>query len=161
MSSHREEETESRSNSLTVMKPVKLGINSIQSLGIFFYPKAHAIYHQIMKLLHSSRSEFITSFSFKWIDTPMKLSSHKRRGFISMLKICIFWTVGSKFLRSTYLSPVWTTREAPRILEWVAILFSRGSFWPRDWTWVSCILGRFSTIWVTREAYPSPGISFL
>ena len=29
-----------------------------------------------------------------------------------------------------------------RILEWVAITFSRSS-WPRDWTWVSCITGRF------------------
>ena len=28
------------------------------------------------------------------------------------------------------------------ILEWVAISFSRGSFQPRDWTWVSCIAGR-------------------
>ena len=28
-------------------------------------------------------------------------------------------------------------------LEWVAILFSWGSFWPRDWTRVSCIAGRF------------------
>ena len=28
------------------------------------------------------------------------------------------------------------------ILEWVAILFSRGSSWPRDWTQVSCIAGR-------------------
>ena len=25
-----------------------------------------------------------------------------------------------------------------RILGWVAISFSRGSFWPRDWTYVSC-----------------------
>ena len=30
-----------------------------------------------------------------------------------------------------------------RILEWVAILFSRWSSWPRDPTWVSCIAGRF------------------
>ena len=30
-----------------------------------------------------------------------------------------------------------------RILEWVAISFSRGSSWPRDWTWISCIEGRF------------------
>ena len=29
-----------------------------------------------------------------------------------------------------------------RILEWVANPFSRGSFWPRDWTQVSCIAGR-------------------
>ena len=26
-----------------------------------------------------------------------------------------------------------------RILEWVAISFSRGSSWPRDWTHVSCV----------------------
>ena len=29
-----------------------------------------------------------------------------------------------------------------RILEWVAISFSRGSSQPRDRTWVSCIAGR-------------------
>ena len=33
-----------------------------------------------------------------------------------------------------------------RILEWVAIPFSRGSSQPRDQTWVSCIAGRFFTI---------------
>ena len=32
-----------------------------------------------------------------------------------------------------------------RILECVAILFSRGSSWPRDQTGVSCIAGRFFT----------------
>ena len=32
-----------------------------------------------------------------------------------------------------------------RILEWVAIFFSRGSSWPRDWTQVSCIAGRLLT----------------
>ena len=36
-----------------------------------------------------------------------------------------------------------------RILECVAISFSRGSSRPRDWTWVSCIAGRFFTIWAT------------
>ena len=39
-----------------------------------------------------------------------------------------------------------------RILQWVAILFSRGSSQPRDWTWVSWIAGGFFTIWATREA---------
>ena len=39
-----------------------------------------------------------------------------------------------------------------RILEWVAIPFSRGSSWPRDRSWVSYIAGRFFTIWATREA---------
>ena len=39
-----------------------------------------------------------------------------------------------------------------RILGWVAIPFSRGSSWPRDQTWVSCIAGRLFTVWATREA---------
>ena len=37
------------------------------------------------------------------------------------------------------------------ILEWVAISFSRGSSWPRDWTRVSSIVGRRFTVWATRE----------
>ena len=39
-----------------------------------------------------------------------------------------------------------------RILEWVAISFSRGSSWPRNRTLVSCIAGRFLTDWATSEA---------
>ena len=40
-----------------------------------------------------------------------------------------------------------------RILEWVAIPFSRRSSQPRDQTCVSCIVGRSFTIWATREAH--------
>ena len=40
-----------------------------------------------------------------------------------------------------------------RVLEWVAVSFSRGSFWPSDWTWVSQIVGRCFTIWATREVF--------
>ena len=36
-----------------------------------------------------------------------------------------------------------------RILEWLAIPFSRGSSWPRDRTPVSHIVGRHFTIWAT------------
>ena len=39
-----------------------------------------------------------------------------------------------------------------RILEWTAISFSRSS-WPRDWTWVSHIVGRCFTVWDTREVH--------
>ena len=39
-----------------------------------------------------------------------------------------------------------------RILQWVAIPFPRGSFWPRNWTPVSYIAGKYFTIWATREA---------
>ena len=37
-------------------------------------------------------------------------------------------------------------------LEWVAISFSRGSSWPRNWTQVPCIAGKFFTNWAMRKA---------
>ena len=40
-----------------------------------------------------------------------------------------------------------------RILEWIAISFSRSSSGPRNRIWVSCIADRFSTNWATREAH--------
>ena len=39
-----------------------------------------------------------------------------------------------------------------RILERVAIPFSRGPSWPRDQTPVFCTAGRFITVWATKEA---------
>ena len=49
--------------------------------------------------------------------------------------------------------PVCSVHEVlqARILEWVAIPFSRGSSQPRDWTWVSCISCRFFTLWTIRK----------
>ena len=38
-----------------------------------------------------------------------------------------------------------------RILERVAISFSRRASWPRDWTQVSPTVGRCFTVWATRE----------
>ena len=45
-----------------------------------------------------------------------------------------------------------------RILEWVAISFSRASSWPRDQTQISCIAGRLFTTWANQG---SPIISTL
>ena len=67
----------------------------------------------------------------------------------------------------------WTvTRQAPlsmgslqaKILEWVAIPFSRGSSQPRDGDGiripcVSCIAGRFSTHWATKGSEDPLGIN--
>ena len=39
-----------------------------------------------------------------------------------------------------------------RVLEWVAISFSRRSSRHRDWTQVSCIVGRRFTVWATRAS---------
>ena len=43
-----------------------------------------------------------------------------------------------------------------RVLEWVAISFCRKPSRPRDWTRVSCIAGRWFTLWATREAPNCP-----
>ena len=40
-----------------------------------------------------------------------------------------------------------------RVLEWVAISFSRRSSRPRDWTQVSSIVGSRFTVWTTREVF--------
>ena len=45
-----------------------------------------------------------------------------------------------------------------RILWWVVISFSRRSSWPRNWTWVSCIAGRFFTDCLMKEAQLYPFI---
>ena len=42
-----------------------------------------------------------------------------------------------------------------RVLEWVAISFSRGSSQPRDRTQVSCIAGRCFTVWATMRQIDS------
>ena len=45
------------------------------------------------------------------------------------------------------------------ILEWVVIPFSRGSFQTRGRTWVSCIAGRFFTVWAITTHYFNQGSS--
>ena len=58
-----------------------------------------------------------------------------------------------------FVTPWNVARQAPLslgilqagILDWVASPFCRGSSWPRDWTWVSCIAGGFFTAPATWE----------
>ena len=88
-------------------------------------------------------------------------------GSLSLLQ-GIFPTQGSNagLLHCRQISLLTETKGSPRILEWVAYPFSRGFSWPRNWTGVSCIAGRFFTSWAIREAHPGyykyiyPKISF-
>ena len=65
-------------------------------------------------------------------------------------------SVVSDFLRPGWLySPPGSSIHGilqARVLEWVAISFSRGSSRPRDWTQVSHIAGKHFNLWPTREA---------
>ena len=69
--------------------------------------------------------------------------------------ILVFWTLSFKSLSRLQLCAIpWTIQYnilQARILEWVAIPFSRGSFQPRDQTHVSRIAGRFFTSLATRK----------
>ena len=83
------------------------------------------------------------------------------RGWVGWMASQTQWTCAKSFQLcltlwdpmdcSSPCSSVHCTFQA-RILEWVAIPFSKGSFWPRDQIQVSCIAGKFFTIWATREA---------
>ena len=66
----------------------------------------------------------------------------------SLSCVWLFWDPMDYSLPS---SSVYGISQA-RILERVAIFFSRGSSQPKDWTQVSCIAGRLFTIWATKEA---------
>ena len=73
--------------------------------------------------------------------------------------LCLVWLFATPWSMARQAYSVRGIIQA-RILKWVAILFYRGSPWPRDWTQASCIAGRFFTVWVNREAplplYPIP-----
>ena len=70
-----------------------------------------------------------------WVSQPMCILSH-------------VWLFATRWSPSG--SSVHDIFQA-RILEWVAFSSSRGSTWPRDWTHISCIAGRFFTCWAIRE----------
>ena len=92
-----------------------------------------------------------------WKDTshPILWGKHKLEQWNTTMQL---WKWQS--LSCVQLCKPWTfTRQAPvstgfsRQEHWSGLPFPspRGSSWPREWTWVSCIAGRFSTIWATRE----------
>ena len=92
----------------------------------------HKIKKKINHLSHNRLSWIHTEYSRKW-----KL--------LSNIRLC------EPMDCSPPVSSVHVNLQA-RILEWVAVPFSRGSSQPRNWTRISCIVGRFFTSWTTREA---------
>ena len=67
------------------------------------------------------------------------------------------WKCSSLSPVQLFVIPLTVASQAPlqgslqaSIQEWVAIPFSRGSFWHRDQTWVSHIASRFFTTWVMK-----------
>ena len=121
------------------------------------------------------------------IQTGFQAYSKKKERFILSIKIPVIpppatsnWVCYNKMadqVKVKLLSRVWffatprTDCSLPgssihgifqaRILEWVAISFSRGSSQPRDWTQISHIVGRRFTVWAAREVQEDQGIEIL
>ena len=121
---------------------------------------------KVMSLLFNMLSRFVIDFlsksqclliSWLWSLSAMILEPKKIKSVtsvwilikvkVSIAQSCLtLWdSVDCSFLGSSVHGILQV-----RILEWVAIPFSRGSSQSRDWTWVS-ITGRFFTTWVRRE----------
>ena len=69
---------------------------------------------------------------------------------VCMLSLSVMSTLYDPMNYSLLGSSVHGILQA-KILEWVAIHFSRGSSQPREWIQVSCMAGGLFTIWATRE----------
>ena len=68
--------------------------------------------------------------------------------------VCLWKSFGPVWLFATSWAvacqaPLSMGISQARTPDWLAISFSRGLSQPRDWTQVSCIAGRFFTIWAT------------
>jgi len=108
-----------------------------------FFNQVHTLFDQNLK--------YFIYFSTK-SPTKIKDNCHHNRSFPTLPSVqtqsCL--TLCDPMDHSLLGSSVHGILQA-RILEWVAMPFSRGSSQPKDWTWGSCIAGRFFTVWATQE----------
>ena len=108
-----------------------------------------------------------------WVKAPtLLLSTNPTRGFLLKGPLAVHSVLPVPVFRDRLHQkgpPLWSgcrtgLREASilfqaRVLEWVAISFSRGSSRPRDGTRVSHTAGRRFTFWATREALREAGLA--
>ena len=101
----------------------------------------------------------ISRVNLKKIEWHFGVESPPKNSFDILHLLCC--AVLSHFSHVWLFATLWTVaHQAPlsmrifqaRILEWVAMPSSRGSFQLRDQTQVSCVAGGFFTSWATREA---------
>ena len=118
---------------------------------------------KVMSLLYNMLSRFFIAFLpsskclwISWLHSPSAVILEPKK-IKYMVYVCAYMLVAQSCL--TLCDPMDCSLPGSsvhgilqtRLLQWVFIPFSRGSFRPRDWTWVSYIVGRFFTVWATRE----------
>ena len=106
-------------------------------------------------------------FTYHITTVSSKIMDQSNYGWGSILMTFILISYSSVLCLVTELCPtLWTiAHQTPLSMgfsgkntwsEWVAISFSRGSSWPRDWTPVSCVFciaGRFFTHWAIGNCF--------
>ena len=103
--------------------------------------------------------QLLTVLGITWLEatSPQSLPSWSHDILsvsVSPLFVSVSHSVVSDSLRPHRLKPTGFSVHRilqARILEWVAIPFSNGSSWPRDWTQVFCTAGRFFTVWALNS----------
>ena len=102
--------------------------------------------HFLLQRIFPTQGSNLSLLHCRWILTTEPPGKPSYTRYISSL-----FTIVSPIGHSLSGSSVHGILQA-RILEWVAILFSRGSSQPRDRTWVSCIAGGFFTTRAISES---------
>ena len=92
------------------------------------------------------------------------ICSHFKISIIISLKVKVLFTQSRLTLHNPmdYRPPGSSVHEIlqAKTLDWVAIPFSRGSSWLRDWTQISHTAGSFFTVRATWETWDSPISAF-
>ena len=147
------------------------------ALGHFCFQKI-AFPSRNQKFESFTKFIFLQFLSFQPVLIPVFIFLDQWVFWKLLLVFNLFWYYTEKWKKVKSLSHVWLFEtpwtvdpQAPqsmeifqaRVLEWVAISFSRRSSWHRDWTQVSQIAGRRFTVWATREtrAVINAGFKFL
>ena len=150
---------------------------------IFLFQTRRYIYHQTYRcfILHlRTRCQLNSHHALKWwkwihfthilwLFSQLEEKEERKKNYLrgNVVKLPLDWYVAYRQFSSlaqscpTLCDPM--DRRPPgssihgilqaRILEWVAIPFSRGSSRPRDRTQVSHIAGRHFNLWAIREAH--------
>ena len=101
----------------------------------------HLIGYKVYFIVFSSQnSAHLWTYLFGWVLFPLPFVLFLKNWKVKVTQSCL--TLCDPMDYSLPSSSIHGILQA-RVLEWVAISFSRGSSWPGDWTQVSCIAGRF------------------
>ena len=140
----------------------------VASLGFFVYSISSTISDCLLLVFQFGFVFYLFHLLLLWLELPILCWIKAKR--VDIFVLFLIWGNTFRFLplsmmlavvyhvkrKRKLLNCVWlcvtpgtVTHQAPlvhgilqaRILEWVAVLFSKGSFQPRDWIWVSWIAG--------------------